>query len=251
MDNCLIAGNGVPVVLLHGFCENNTCFNRQVLLLKDHYKVIVPNLLGSVSTQQTSNFSIDDMADAVALQLQQLGITKCVMIGHSMGGYVTLAYAKKYADILLAIGLLNSTATSDDDARKLKREQAKKVIEEKGAVFYAKNFIPNLFKHNTNSSIINPLIQTAETFTNQGLISQVNAMKNRLDSLTFLTQTNLPVFFGVGKHDELIAEKDMIFQASTCKQSYVAYLTKSAHMAHIEQPEDVATHLIKFIERVI
>lgn len=251
MDNCLVAGNGIPVVLLHGFCENNTCFNKQVLLLKDHFNVIVPNLLGSVLNQHVGVFTIDDMADAVALQLQQLGIKKCVMLGHSMGGYVALAYAKKYADTMLAIGLLNTTAVSDDEARKQKREQAIKVIEEKGAVFYAKNFIPNLFTQGVSTSLINPLLQVAESFTNQGLISQVNAMKNRPESLTFLLQTTLPVFFGVGKHDELIAEKDMLFQSSTCKQSYVAYFTQSAHMVHIEQPEEFVNHFIKFIESVI
>lgn len=243
------AGNGQPVVLIHGFCEDNTCFNEQVLLLKEHCTVITPNLPGIGFSELPAENTMQTMADAVYELLQHLNITNCVMIGHSMGGYVTLAYAKKYQHTLKSFGLLHSTALPDDEARKLKRNQAKALIEQKGAAFYAKNFIPPLFHPNTNPSLITPCLQAANNFTAQALSAALMAMKNRNDSIDVIQQTTLPVFFGIGKHDELIPQQTMFNQALLCKQSYIAYLKNSAHMGHLEEANLLAHHILTFIKQ--
>lgn len=243
------AGNGQPVVLIHGFCEDNTCFNEQVLLLKEHCTVITPNLPGIGFSELPAENTMQTMADAVYELLQHLNITNCVMIGHSMGGYVTLAYAKKYQHTLKSFGLLHSTALPDDEARKLKRNQAKALIEQKGAAFYAKNFIPPLFHPNTNPSLITPCLQAANNFTAQALSAALMAMKNRNDSIDVIQQTTLPVFFGIGKHDELIPQQTMFNQALLCKQSYIAYLKNSAHMGHLEETNLLAQHILTFIKQ--
>lgn len=244
------AGNGYPVVLLHGFCENNTCFNKQVFLLKEHYKVICPDLPGSGKSAQHISTSMEHMADAVYELLQHLKIRKCVLIGHSMGGYIALAFAKKYAALLDGFGLLHSVATPDDEERKQKRVQAQKVIAEKGVVFYAKQFIPPLFKAGTEQATMEPYLNEADGFSAEGLTAQLEAMKNREDHTGLLKQSGLPVFFGVGKFDSLIPEDKMLEQALMCKQSYVAYLPDSAHMGHIEQDELTAKHVAHFTDGV-
>ena len=244
------AGNGYPVVLLHGFCENNTCFNKQVLLLKEHYKTICPDLPGSGKSGRQIATSMDAMADAVYETLVLLGIKKCVLIGHSMGGYVTMAFAKKYAHILDGFGLLHSVASPDDEERKQKRVQAQGVIAEKGAAFYARQFIPPLFKQGTNESLMATYLNEADTFSADGLTAQLEAMKNRDDNTGVLQQTALPVFFGIGKFDSLIPEDKMLQQAISCKQSYIAYLPGSGHMGHIEEDELTAKHIAHFVDGV-
>lgn len=241
------AGTGKTVVLLHGFCENNTCFNKQVLLLKAHCKVITPDLPGAGKSAAQTNSTMESMADAVYELLISLGESKVVLIGHSMGGYVTLAFAKKYGHMLTSFGLLHSTAKADSDERKLKRDQAKGLITEKGPSLYAHNFIPPLFHPNTPQELITPYVNVADDFTAEGLSEALMAMKSREDSITFLEQTTLPVFWGIGKYDELIPQEDMLQQSLRCKQSYVAYLSNSAHMGHIEEAELLSQHFLRFI----
>jgi pimeloyl-ACP methyl ester carboxylesterase len=241
------AGNGKTVVLLHGFCENNTCFDKQVLLLKEHCKVITPDLPGAGKSAALTNTSIESMADAVNELITDLEETNITMIGHSMGGYITLAFAKKYSHLLNAFGLLHSTAKPDSDERKVKREQAKRLITERGPAFYARNFIPPLFNRNTPREIVTPYVNVAEEFSAEGLSEALMAMKNRPDAIQFLAETTLPVFWGIGKFDELIKQEDMLQQSLLCKQSYVAYLNNSAHMGHIEEAELLAQHIVHFI----
>lgn len=244
------AGKGYPVVLLHGFCENNTCFNKQVFLLKEHYKIICPDLPGSGNSDHQISTSMEAMADAVYETLVHSGIKKCVLIGHSMGGYVTMAFVRKYSHILDGFGLLHSVASSDDDERKQKRVQAQQAIAKKGAAFYARLFIPPLFKPDADESLMQPYLQEADTFSEEGLTAQLEAMKNRDDNTGVLKQTVLPVFFGVGKFDSLIPEDKMLQQAISCKQSYVAYLPGSGHMGHIEEAELTAKHIAHFVDGV-
>ena len=240
-------GNGKTVVLIHGFCEDNTCFDKQVLLLKAHCKVITPDMPGAGKSAAQTNTSMETIADSVYELLTQLGETNVVMLGHSMGGYITMAFAKKYGHMLQSFGLLHSSAKNDNDERKLKRDQAKEVIKQKGPAFYARNFIPPLFYEATPKEVSAPYVNVADSFSSEGLIEALMAMKNREDLTHILAETNLPVFLGIGKFDSLIPEDVMLKQSLMCKKSYVAYLSKSAHMGHIEEAELMAQHIIKFI----
>lgn len=231
-------GEGNTIVLLHGFCENSTCFNKQVFFLQQYFCVITPDLPGVGNSSTTNNTSMESMADEVFLILEKEKISSCIMLGHSMGGYVTLAFAKKYSHILKGFGLMHSTAFADSEERKLKRDQAIKVIKEKGSDFYVVNFIPPLFSAEFNDKeIINEFILEGKRTSNEGLTQALLAMKSRPDSISFLQQTSLPVLFIVGKNDTIIPEKDIFYQASLCKQSEIIYLQNSAHMGFIEEPE--------------
>lgn len=250
MLHCNEAGNGYPVVLLHGFCENNTCFDKQVLLLKGRYTVICPDVPGSGRSPVQPGATMESMADALYETLLKKGIRKCVLIGHSMGGYITLEFARKYARLLDGFGLLHSVATPDDEERKQKRVQAQKLIVEKGVAFYTRSFVPPMFKPGAPPDLVDAFIQDAASFDGDGLISQLEAMKNRKDNTDVLKQTGLPVFFGVGKYDSLIPEDKMLAQALLCRQSYVAYLEESGHMGHVEEDRLTASHIGHFTEGV-
>lgn len=243
------AGNGYPVVLLHGFCENNTCFDKQVLLLKGHYHVICPDLPGSGKSSHIVTESLSQMADAVHELLHHKNIKKCVLIGHSMGGYITLAFAKKYPEMLDGFGLLHSVATADDEDRKKKRVQAQETIKQKGVAFYTKQFVPPMFKEDADPALIQAQIDQAAHYDANGLIAQLEAMKNREDNMDVLAKANMPVFFGVGKYDSLIPEDVMLKQALTCSESYVAYLHNSGHMGHLEETDKCAAHIIEFVNK--
>lgn len=242
------AGKGPTVVLLHGFCENNTCFNKQVLLLKEHCTVITPDLPGFGLSNVMKPASMESMADSVYELLNDLDIEQCFLFGHSMGGYVTLAFAKKYSHKLQGFGLLHSTALPDDDARKEKRDQAIRVINEKGPLFYARQFIPPLFLADTNADTIAPYLAAADTFSAEGLQQALLGMKTRPDLREVIATTSLPAFFGIGKYDQLIPAEVMLKQAISANNAYIAMLQHSAHMGHIEEAELLAQHLVRFIQ---
>ena len=242
------SGEGKVIVLLHGFCENSTCFNRQVFFLQQNFCVITPDLPGAGLSEATDSPTMESMADEVYQVLQKENISSCVMLGHSMGGYVTLAFAKKYPHLLKAFGLLHSTAFADSEERKIKRIQAIRVIEEKGADFFVQNFIPPLFSTSfTDKKIIEEFVIEGKRTTQKGLTQALMAMRSRPDSISFLEQTPLPVLFIAGKNDMLIPAKDIFYQSSLCKQSEIIYLENSAHLGFIEEPEKFSNAINDFV----
>ena len=248
-----ITGNSKDtIVLVHGFCENHTCFNSIVPSLSKHYKVICPDLPGFVKNECLENMSMEMMADCLKELLDNLNINNCVMLGHSMGGYVTLAFANKYPNYISAMGLIHSTALADGAERIEKRKQVIQFIEKNGKEAYIDNFIPTLFRDkDLHKESIETLINEAKSGPQQGIIEAVKAMMIRKNQEALLMSTDLPVFFAVGKYDELIPEKDMLKQASNCKQAEICYLEQSAHCGMLEEPEKFSSAIIKFCDRVL
>jgi pimeloyl-ACP methyl ester carboxylesterase len=229
-------GEGNTIVLLHGFCENSTCFSKQVFFLQHDFCVITPDLPGFGNSGKLDHTGIASMADAVFDLLRKEQVSSCVMIGHSMGGYVTLEFARKYPSLLKGFGLIHSTAFADSEERKQKRDQAIRVIGEKGADSYVRNFIPPLFAPSfTDKQVLDEFIAEGLRTSEDGLTEALLSMKERNDNTLLLQQTALPVLFCIGKQDTIIPEKDMFYQASLCRQSEIVYLQNSAHMGYVEE----------------
>ena len=241
-------GVGNTIVLSHGFCEQSTCFNEQVFLLKADYNVITIDLPGHGQSPVMPSFTMNDVVDEVHKILNAESVTSCIMIGHSMGGYVTLAFAKKNGSMLNGFGLLNSTANADSDERKAKREQAIKLVSAHGPEIYVRNFIPTLFADGFSAATIAERQLANEHLTTETLIACLTAMKNRDDSNVFLTKTTLPVAFLIGKNDALIPATDMLQQAASVKTAMVNMLNEAAHMGMLEEPAKVANAIGEFAE---
>lgn len=216
--------------------------------MQQNFCVITPDLPGAGFSEAIDSTSMESMADEVYQVLQKENISSCVILGHSMGGYVTLAFAKKYPHLLKAFGLLHSTAYADSEERKIKRIQAIRVIEEKGEDFFVQNFIPPLFSTSfTDKKIIEEFVVEGKRTTQKGLTQALMAMRSRPDSISFLEQTTLPVLFIAGKNDMLIPAKDIFYQSSLCKQSEIIYLENSAHLGFIEEPEKFSNAINDFV----
>ena len=240
-------GSGKDIVLLHGFCENSTCFNEQVLLLKDHYKVTVIDLPGVAHSPYIEELSMEKCADEVHRTLMHIGISSCLMIGHSMGGYVTLSFAKKYPEFLKGFGLLHSTSNPDSDERRSKRDQAIKVIQDKGHEFYISNFIPPLFASSFNNPmVVERIINEGKRITSKAIIAQLLSMKFRPSSNDFLKETDLPVLFIAGKHDAIIPVSDVIKQSAYVHKGSLVILPNAAHMGMIEDAEACSEAIKQF-----
>lgn len=248
-----VTGKGNTVVLLHGFAEDSRIWDEIIQHLSSGYQLIIPDIPGSglSALPDGNDTDIAGYADAIAAVLEKEGIDQCTMIGHSMGGYITLAFAKKYPEKIQAIGLFHSSAYTDDEAKKETRKKAIRVIEEKGAMAFLKTSIPGLFANPEKSKAdIDTLLQRAESFTAAALIQYYEAMIVRPDTTAVLKNLQAPVLFILGEHDKAVPFEHGLQQSYLPAISHINILRNSAHMGMLEEKEKSFAILADFLQAV-
>jgi pimeloyl-ACP methyl ester carboxylesterase len=249
-------GAGPAVILLHGFGEDHHIFNSTVAMLEKKYTVYTPDLLGTgMSSINTfpSNFSIEYVADSTAALIQHEKIENCILLGHSMGGYVTLAFAKKYPQYLKGFGLLHSTALPDTPIKIENRLRGITFIEKFGAATFLETTAPNLFGTYTQKNhpqLITEFIQSIPSFSNGALTSYYQAMMQRPDLTSVLETTPLPVLFILGDQDIAVALEDTLPQTKMPQTAYLYVLENCGHMGMLEQPIHFNNAVLGFLDKV-
>jgi len=249
-------GSGLPVVLLHGFAEDGTIWNYQAEYLRSGCRLIIPDLPGtSLSTPSgTPATSMESMAETVLTILNHEGIGKCVLIGHSMGGYATLAFAEKYADRLKGFGLFHSTAYPDNEEKKATRRKSIDFIRNNGSAPFIRQSTPNLFAAETRTGrpeLIQTTINRYSGFSPDLLIAWYEAMINRPDRTAVLKDATTPVLFVIGKEDQAVQPEHTLRQSHLPSLSHIHILQRSAHMGMLEEPDQSNRLLQSFLNFVI
>lgn len=247
-------GKGPAVVLLHGFGEDGNLWGKQISFLESSFQVIVPYLPGSGSSELVEDMRMEGMAGSIHFILQQEKVEQCTMVGHSMGGYITLAFAEKYPHLLDGFGLFHSTAFADSEEKKISRKEGIKHIEEKGALSFLKKFVPNLYSSYTKEtriSVIEDHINGVSYLSKAALISYFQSMMERPDRTHVLQQNKMPVLFVLSKEDTAIPFQDVLKLASMPYISYIHILEHSGHMGMIEEPEKSNRLLNDFLLKTI
>src|SRR5688572_7259971 len=139
-----VIGKGPAVLLVHGFGEDSTVWRKQKEAIPG-FQLILPDLPGSGSSEMINDMSMEGLAESLLAILDQEKIEQCILIGHSMGGYVALAFAEKYANRLKGLGLFHSTAYADSEAKIETRRKGIQFIQEHGALAFLRTSTPNLF----------------------------------------------------------------------------------------------------------
>jgi pimeloyl-ACP methyl ester carboxylesterase len=236
-------GNGPAVVFVHGFGEDSKVWAFQKEVLQQHFQILIPDLPGSGQSQAIEDMSMEGLADAVYFILQQEGITQCVVIGHSMGGYITLAFAEKYASLLKGFGLFHSSAFADDDEKIATRKKGIAFIREHGAFNFLKTATPNLYSPATKQvtpALIEEQVQAARHFSADALVAYYEAMIQRPDRTAVLKNAQVPVLFIFGKWDTAVPFKTGLAQCYLPQLAYIHVLDHSGHMGMTEEPETSA-----------
>lgn len=248
------SGQGHCVVLLHGFGEDHRIWQPTAARLSRDYKLIVPDLPGSgESPFNPELYTIDDFADSIKALLDRLGITSCTMIGHSMGGYITLAFAEKYPAMLKGFGLFHSTAFADSEEKKEARKKSIAFIEKNGPGLFLKQSIPNLFAEKFRTEhpeMIEMLVENGNSFTGAALIRYYESMIQRPDRTDLLRKTTQPILFIAGRYDQAVPFEDSLRQSYLPVISYLHVLDLSAHMGMWEQKDEAVTALEKFLHDI-
>jgi len=250
-----VMGEGQPVVLLHGFAEDSNIWNEQVSFLQQYCKLIIPDLPGSGKSGilKKNNVTIDDYATCVYALLQNENIDKCILLGHSMGGYITLAFAEIFPKNLQAFGFVHSTAFADNEEKKSSRQKGIQMMEEYGTYAFLKNTTPNLFSDQykkQHPEKVSQLIEQGKNFSKESLIQYYTAMMNRPDRTEILKRSEVPVLFIIGAEDKAAPLDDLLQQVHLPKISYLHIIEGVGHMGMWEEAEKVNNYLLEFIKEV-
>ena len=254
-------GEGLPVVLVHGFGEDSRVWDAQLDALKD-YHLIVPDLPGTNRSEMIDDMSMEGMAAALERLIVHETATvyykegepgSVVMIGHSMGGYITLAFAEKHPQMLRGFGLFHSSAYADTDEKKQNRRKSIDFIRRNGAFEFLKTAVPNLYYPENRESLseeIRAHLETTHNFSAEMLVSYYQAMIDRPDRRQVLQDAHVPVLFILGKQDTAVSFDDGLEQSHIPRSSYVHILESSGHMGMREQTEEANEHLQKYLDFV-
>ncbi|HEU5165725.1 MAG TPA: alpha/beta hydrolase [Chitinophagaceae bacterium] len=243
-------GSGDPIMLVHGFGEDGNVWDKQVEHLKTKYHLIVPDLPGSGRSEMINDMSMEGMAEVLHTIIHEENIDRGTVIGHSMGGYITLALVESYWNHVNAFGLFHSSAFPDAEEKIQARKKGIEFIKKNGAFEFLKTSTPNLFSPNSKLQIPNSIdgfINSLKDFTPEALIAYYEAMMNRPDRTAILKSTKNSVLFIAGEHDVAVPLNDMLKQCHLPEKSYFHVLKKSGHMGMMEETESANRMLEEFL----
>jgi pimeloyl-ACP methyl ester carboxylesterase len=246
-------GVGAATLLIHGFGEDGNVFNQAIQHLPDQGTLLIPDLPGSGESEiwPAAEPSLNDFALALNAILEKEGIEKCKVMGHSMGGYIALAFAEQFPEKMVALGLLHSTAYADSAERIQKRRQAIEFIEREGAAAFLRISLPGLFApafREQRKAEIDSLLTSMKQVSGSTLIQYYRAMIQRPDSSKLLASAPYPVMFIIGKEDEIVKAADTLQLADITANAYIHVLDNVGHMSMLEAPEAFTLLLVEFMQ---
>src|SRR5215207_10850346 len=184
-------GQGAPLVLIHGFPLDHHLWDELVPLLEDTFDVILPDLRGfGDSTTVDSPYSMDDYASDIAGLLDELGIRKAAIVGHSMGGYVALAFARLYPERVSGLGLVSSQLPADAPERKEGRYKSAADVSANGIGSVVETMTPKFTADERLQSYARVSMERQQP---AAYIGALKAMAERVDSTALLSSLKVPV----------------------------------------------------------
>jgi len=243
------SGKGTTVVLLHGFLENKTMWDAYVTELSKRNRIITIDLLGHGKTESLGYIqTMEENADVVHEVLSKLRIRKAILVGHSMGGYVALAFAELYPENMKGLVLLNSTSKEDSPERKKNRDRAIKAVKKDYETFIRLS-IANLFSEENREILIKEIeavkIQALQTPL-QGIVASLEGMKVRKDREFLLHTTTYPKLLILGKKDPVLNYEENLEQIKGTDVELITF--EDGHMSSIENQAELLTVLAKFFK---
>ncbi len=237
--------------MLHGFLENKSMWDFYIPEFGKKNRVITIDLLGHGETECLSYVqTMEDNADAVHAVLSELRIRKAIFVGHSMGGYVALAFAELYPDTIKGLVLLNSTSRADSEERKTNRDRAIKAVKQSFMNFVSLS-IANLFSESNRERLsleIETVKKEALKTPLQGIVASLEGMKIRQDREVLLHLTPYPKLLILGEKDPVLNYEETKEQIENTTVKLVTF--PDGHMSHIENQNQLLIVLLAFFKSI-
>ncbi len=245
------SGKGSVVVFLHGFLENKSMWNDYVAEYQTKYRIITIDLLGHGDSESLGYIhSMEENAKAVHAVLAHLRIRKSILVGHSMGGYVSLAFAELFPDKIRSLILINSSASADSEERKLNRDRAIKAVKYNHDTFI-RMAVVNLFTQDNQHKLkaeIEHVKQQALKTSLQGIVATLEGMKIRKDREVLLHFGPYPISLILGVQDTVLNYADTASQVEGTRASLFSF--PDGHMTPIENRDELCELLLQYFKKL-
>lgn len=245
-------GKGRVVILLHGFLGSKEIWENTIQNLRTSYRVIAIDLPGHGETQSIGYaHSMDLMAKSVKAVMDSLKLKKYVIVGHSMGGYVALAFADLFPDQLKGLCLYHSTSHGDSPEKKIDRLRAIQLLRASKNL-YTKNTIKNLFAASNLKYLKVEMafaLSIARKTSRQGMIAALYGMKDRQSHDLILGLVEYPIMMVIGEKDNVLPPASLLEQAQFIKNKTILYLEQDGHFGFLESPRRSSKELRMFLRK--
>ncbi len=239
------------VVLLHGYLESLLVWEDFVSLLYKKVRVVTLDLPGHGISQVVGEcHSMEFLADTVKAMLDSLGIERCTLVGHSMGGYVALAFCEKYPERLDGVVLLSSTPNADSPEKRTNREREIALVKAGKKELLTHTAPQAGFAADNRARMrdyIDDLTEMIHLTEDEGIVALLNGMIGRKDQNEMLRSSSVPQLFILGRKDEYITLPVAEAMVEAHPQAKVAWLANSGHMGFLEEPQACAEALLEFV----
>lgn len=247
-------GSGMPLVFLHAFPLNSAMWEPQVTALATRFRVVTPDLRGhGESDAPLWRYTMDQFADDVKGLLDHLSITRAVLIGLSMGGYILFACQRKYPERITALVLADTRAQADTEEGKMNRFALAQVAYREGAGAVAEAMLPRLLSPASLQGRPDLVAQVRSIIMrNQvsGIAGDLMAMADRPDSVPILKQIACPTLVIVGEADQATPPADARLMAEAIPGARLDMIPAAGHLANLEQPEAFNRAVRSFLETI-
>ena len=241
------AGEGAPVVLLHAFPLDGRMWEPQLKGLSDRGLIIAPDLSGfGRSLTPNPPVMVEDHAYDIAHLLDALHLERVTLVGLSMGGYIALAFARRYPQRLRALVLANTKATPDTPDQKRARDENIALVESDGVSALASKIIPKLLSQKSPTALIAQVRALADGQSADATCRALEAMRDRLDASEVLRSLDMPVHLIASSEDAIIAPDIM---KTMCGPDVGWKLIEGAgHLSNLDAPEAFNNAIISVLE---
>jgi 3-oxoadipate enol-lactonase len=234
-------GQGSPLVLLHGYPLDHSIWHETARLLGTTFDVILPDLRGFGQSSFTAQeYGMSDLAGDIAGLLDQLGLERAIIAGHSMGGYVALAFAHAYPERVSGLGLISSQAGADTPEGRERRFAAVEQVEHQGVEPVAASMPEKLSSDAEVRASCEELIRKQPP---EGIIGALKAMAAREDARPWLASFDFPVGLMHGDADALIPVARAREAGEALPKSNLSVIPGGGHMLMMESPQATAEAL--------
>jgi 3-oxoadipate enol-lactonase len=238
-----------PIVLIHGFGLDRSIWRPLALSHLGNQMVILPDMRGhGESDAPRGPYRMSLLAEDLALLLESLGINKAIVCGHSMGGYVALAFANQYPQMLMGLGLITTNANADPEDKRAGRYALIQEIRERGAIVVADNLAPRL---SDDQVVVNQAHALISKTNPEGLIGALAGMAERPDRAARLLEIDVPSLVVAGEVDRITVFTEAKAMAEALPKGHFLGIRGVGHMPMAEAPEVLADGLCTLIRRVM
>jgi pimeloyl-ACP methyl ester carboxylesterase len=245
-------GTGRPLVLMHGFPFDSRMWRAQLDALGDKCRVIAPDFRGFGKSENAGPFSIEQLADDVHALVQYLSLTQVALGGLSMGGYVALAYAKKYPATLSALLLIDTKAEGDGPEARENRDRMIAIAREKGTRPIADAMLGKLIPEESAKArpqLVRELREMMESQTAQTVAHALAAMRDRPDQTAMLASVAVPTLVVVGEKDAVTPVDVAKSMGEKIPRAELRVIPGAGHMSPVEQSEVVNREVKEFLKK--